>query len=202
MRSVNRIATTWRKSSYSAACGDCVEVGHLANGHIGVGDTKDASEAALGFTSIQWQTFVAEIKRSRLGPGLDLAASVRGRRGRGLPDAGYGFGLRRMRGPRRSRCCQHAVCQCLRSFTPMPPAIRAPSAGHATTCGVPGTISWSHPGSGTPSPIPRPGSGGQPSPRPAMTRRARARARGRAGRSARGGCGAGSRLSRLLRPTQ
>ena len=28
----------------------------------------------------------------------------------------------------------------------MPPAILAPSAGHATTCGVPGTISWSHPG--------------------------------------------------------
>ena len=38
------------------------------------------------------------------------------------------------------------MCQCLRSSTPRPPAIRAPSAGQATTCGVPGTISWSHPG--------------------------------------------------------
>ena len=61
-------------------------------------------------------------------------------------EAGHGLGLRRMPGPRRSRCCQHAVCQCLRSSTPMPPAIRAPSAGQATMCGVPGTISWSHPG--------------------------------------------------------
>src|SRR6266581_3008977 len=61
-------------------------------------------------------------------------------------DTGHGFGRRRMPGPRRSRCCQHAVCQCLRSSTPMPPAIRAPSAGQATMCGVPGTISWSHPG--------------------------------------------------------
>src|SRR6266700_7916957 len=67
-----------------------------------------------------------------------------GRRGR--PGSGHGFGLRPTPGPRRIRCCQHAVCQCLRSSTPMPPAIRAPSAGHATTCGVPGTISWSHPG--------------------------------------------------------
>jgi len=62
------------------------------------------------------------------------------------PDLGHGLFLRRTPGPRRSRCCQHAVCQCLRSSTPTPPAIRAPSAGQATTCGVPGTISWSQPG--------------------------------------------------------
>ena len=62
------------------------------------------------------------------------------------PDAGHGFPLRRTPGPRRSRFAQQVVCQCLRSSTPRPPAIRAPSAGQATTCGVPGTISWSHPG--------------------------------------------------------
>ena len=61
-------------------------------------------------------------------------------------DLGHGLPRRRTSGPRRSRCAQHAVCQCLRSSTPAPPAIRAPSAGHATTCGVPATISWSHPG--------------------------------------------------------
>src|SRR5271166_5802258 len=54
--------------------------------------------------------------------------------------------LGRTLGPRRSRRCQQAVCQCLRSSTPRPPVSRAPSAGQATTCGVPGTISWSHPG--------------------------------------------------------
>jgi Domain of unknown function (DUF397) len=66
MRSVDPRKTSFRKSSYSAACGDCVEVGYLVNGHIGVCDSKDVSKAALGFTPIQWRTFVAEIKRDHL----------------------------------------------------------------------------------------------------------------------------------------
>src|SRR5690349_9004730 len=69
-----------------------------------------------------------------------IRSSSHGRRRR------QGRGRRRTPGLRRSRFCQQVVCQCLRSSTPMPPAIRAPSAGQATMCGVPGTISWSQPG--------------------------------------------------------
>jgi hypothetical protein len=44
-----------------------VEVGLLADSHIGVRDSKDASKAALGFTPSQWRAFVAEIKRDLPG---------------------------------------------------------------------------------------------------------------------------------------
>ncbi|HJZ03412.1 MAG TPA: DUF397 domain-containing protein, partial [Streptosporangiaceae bacterium] len=50
MRSVNFRNTSWRKSSYSAANGDCVEVAHLANGYIAVRDSKNILLPALGFT--------------------------------------------------------------------------------------------------------------------------------------------------------
>jgi Domain of unknown function (DUF397) len=66
MRSVNRIATSWRKSSHSAACGDCVAVGHLVNGHIGVRDTKDAAELILPFSPASWRAFIGEVKQDRL----------------------------------------------------------------------------------------------------------------------------------------
>src|SRR6516165_212463 len=57
-----------------------------------------------------------------------------------------GAPLRLTPGARRSRRSQQALCQCLRSSRARLPGIRAPSAGQATTCGVPGTISWSQPG--------------------------------------------------------
>ncbi|MGO9900838.1 MAG: DUF397 domain-containing protein [Solirubrobacteraceae bacterium] len=63
MRSVNPRSTLWRKSSYSAANGDCVEVGLLVNDHVGVRDSKDAAKAALGFTAAEWRAFVGEVKR-------------------------------------------------------------------------------------------------------------------------------------------
>lgn len=66
MRSVNPRSMSWRKSSYSAACGDCVEVGQLADGRIGVRDSKYVSSPALGFRPADWRTFVGEVKRSRL----------------------------------------------------------------------------------------------------------------------------------------
>ncbi len=68
MRSVDPSKMSWRKSSYSAACGDCVEVGQLINGHIGVRDSKDAAKAVLGFTAAEWQAFVGEVKRTQLDP--------------------------------------------------------------------------------------------------------------------------------------
>ncbi len=63
MRSVNLRIRSWRKSTYSAACGDCVEVGQLTNGHIGVRDSKNVSRPALGFTPAGWRTFVGNVKR-------------------------------------------------------------------------------------------------------------------------------------------
>ena len=60
MRSIS-----WRKSSYSAANGNCVEVGHLLKGRIGVRDSKDVSQPALDFTSAQWRTFIGDIKLER-----------------------------------------------------------------------------------------------------------------------------------------
>jgi len=68
MRSVNPRSILWRKSSYSAANGDCAEVGLLVNGHIGVRDSKDTSKAALGFRAADWRAFVEEIKRIPLDP--------------------------------------------------------------------------------------------------------------------------------------
>jgi hypothetical protein len=65
MRSVILRSRPWRKSSYSAACGDCVEVAQRADGSIGVRDSKNVSVPALGFTPADWQAFVGEIKRDR-----------------------------------------------------------------------------------------------------------------------------------------
>ncbi len=62
MRSVNLRTRSWRKSTYSAACGDCVEVGHLIDGHIGVRDSKNVAMPELGFTTAGWRTFVGKVK--------------------------------------------------------------------------------------------------------------------------------------------
>jgi hypothetical protein len=63
---MNPSGTYWRKSSYSAANGDCVEVARLADGHIGVRDSKNILRPALGFTTARWQRFVGEVKHGRM----------------------------------------------------------------------------------------------------------------------------------------
>jgi hypothetical protein len=65
MRSTDPHGIFWKKSTYSAANGDCVEVARLANGHIGVRDSKNIAEPALGFTPAEWQTFIGDVKRIR-----------------------------------------------------------------------------------------------------------------------------------------
>jgi hypothetical protein len=67
MRSVISYSTSWRKSSYSAANGDCVEVGQPIDGYIGVRDSKNVSMPTLGFTPAGWRTFVGEVKRDLPG---------------------------------------------------------------------------------------------------------------------------------------
>jgi Domain of unknown function (DUF397) len=64
MQSATPHYTFWKKSSYSAANGNCVEVARLAGGHISVRDSKNAAMPALGFTAAGWQAFIAELKSS------------------------------------------------------------------------------------------------------------------------------------------
>jgi Domain of unknown function (DUF397) len=65
MRSVSPGNLFWRKSSYSAANGDCVEVARLADGHIGVRDSRNIVLPGLRFRPALWQTFVGELKHGR-----------------------------------------------------------------------------------------------------------------------------------------
>ncbi len=54
--------STWIKSSFSYANGDCVEVASLADGQVGVRDSKDSESAVLRFTSAEWKAFTAGVR--------------------------------------------------------------------------------------------------------------------------------------------
>lgn len=51
--------TTWRKSSYSAGNGACVEVGWTKPALVAVRDSKNNSGPNLIFTSSTWREFLA-----------------------------------------------------------------------------------------------------------------------------------------------
>ena len=54
---------TWRKSSWSAHNGNCVEVAVLGGRLIGVRDTKDAGcGPVLFFAGAAWRSFVEDVK--------------------------------------------------------------------------------------------------------------------------------------------
>ena len=65
MRSATPHGISWKKSSYSAANGNCVEVARLGAGYIGVRDSKDAARPALAFTPDGWRAFIKAVKTSR-----------------------------------------------------------------------------------------------------------------------------------------
>jgi len=65
MRIVTAQYISWKKSSYSAANGNCVEVARLGAGCIGVRDSKNAAQPALGFTPASWRTFIGAVKSNR-----------------------------------------------------------------------------------------------------------------------------------------
>jgi hypothetical protein len=65
MRSLNPCDILWKKSSYSAANGDCVEVAQLANDRIAVRDSKSAAELSFNVTLAGWRAFVGQVKRDR-----------------------------------------------------------------------------------------------------------------------------------------
>jgi hypothetical protein len=65
MRLVTPQYISWKKSSYSAANGNCVEVARLGAGYIAVRDSKNATQPALGFTAASWRTFISAVKSNR-----------------------------------------------------------------------------------------------------------------------------------------
>jgi hypothetical protein len=56
----------WRKSSYTAGQGNCVEVAPLRDG-VAVRDSKNPSGPVLRFSADDWQALVANIKAGQLG---------------------------------------------------------------------------------------------------------------------------------------
>ena len=55
---------TWRKSSWSAVNGNCVEVADLPSGLIAVRDSKDAAcGPVLAFEAASWRSFIDRVKR-------------------------------------------------------------------------------------------------------------------------------------------
>jgi hypothetical protein len=55
---------TWRKSSWSAMNGNCLEFAELEDGLIGIRDTKeDGQGPVLVFDRTAWRSFIHETKR-------------------------------------------------------------------------------------------------------------------------------------------
>jgi hypothetical protein len=52
----------WRKSSYSGANGDCVEVAENLQEVVAVRDSKDRGGPALVFRNAEWDTFLSGVK--------------------------------------------------------------------------------------------------------------------------------------------
>ncbi|MBD0738532.1 DUF397 domain-containing protein [Streptomyces sp. CBMA29] len=59
---MTEIVSPYRKSSYSAQEGNCVEVAATANGGRAVRDSKDQSGPALSFSPTEWTAFLAGMR--------------------------------------------------------------------------------------------------------------------------------------------
>jgi hypothetical protein len=58
------VRSAWRKSTYSACNGNCVEVAELRPGLIGVRDTKDAGRGpVMVFEAAVWSSFLESVKK-------------------------------------------------------------------------------------------------------------------------------------------
>jgi hypothetical protein len=56
----------WRKPTRSWANSDCVEVGQLAGGGVGVRDSKNPRNPVLTFAVSGWNAFVADVRAGRI----------------------------------------------------------------------------------------------------------------------------------------
>ena len=52
----------WVKSSLSFANGNCVEVANMADGEIGVRNSRDSEGPVLRFTSDEWHAFLGGVR--------------------------------------------------------------------------------------------------------------------------------------------
>lgn len=64
MEGYNLPVTAWRKSSYSADQGACVEVMQKSGTTIAIRDSTNAEGARLVFTVAQWESFTRQLKGS------------------------------------------------------------------------------------------------------------------------------------------
>ncbi|HZE37598.1 MAG TPA: DUF397 domain-containing protein [Stackebrandtia sp.] len=51
----------WRKSSYTAENGTCVESGVIGAHHVAVRDSKDPDGGVLTMTSAEWRDYLASV---------------------------------------------------------------------------------------------------------------------------------------------
>lgn len=57
MTAQHESSLVWRKSSASAANGNCVEIAALPEGGVAVRDSKDPEGPRLRFTAAEWSAF-------------------------------------------------------------------------------------------------------------------------------------------------
>jgi hypothetical protein len=62
MHSIDLSGAAWRKSLRSAGNGNCVEIAPLADGRVGVRDSKNQHGPVLVFTPGEWDAFVGGVK--------------------------------------------------------------------------------------------------------------------------------------------
>ena len=55
----------WRRSSWSANNGNCVEVARLGDGRVGVRDSKDARGPVLAFPAGAWESFLGAVRAGK-----------------------------------------------------------------------------------------------------------------------------------------
>ncbi|MFE9400139.1 DUF397 domain-containing protein [Streptomyces flavidovirens] len=59
---------SWRKSSYSMANNDCVEVAHLSGGAVALRDSMNLDLNPLRFTAAAWLAFRHDVEANETRP--------------------------------------------------------------------------------------------------------------------------------------